>query len=1281
MGMLGALLTMTLLLLAACTPLASDTDAVSCFLRGGVASNVSSCDTVTAFSTFVLSKTSWTDHNGVNCYPDNGGHGASWGTGDLSSAQHQRYTIASCKAACHGNQHCNAITVGAAPQIPSLHLPPLVQRFRPPQQTPAQATAHAKLETKAKIDSEAARAWVTSYLGGSAVRKHLDASLQHYNGSQLLEMFEWEFQRLQLFHNAPIDGKRIFVQTGKRCCPDDTPLNETLNNGYLQQPCQRYVMGGGQRSLQFYQHLYTDRYGLDYGSCGFSENTTLQQANNCMLFNANNLLKKSVGNFGFGGITYVLNTKVLRGRLIFEPADGGLTESKYQHVLPGGRYPTLGTREAFLHLLQPHEELFNQSGNYKTIAVVLNRWWAPGTASWRNPGDDGSGWPQYFEVMADGNVWLPEDVLAMIAVHSNKSRYTWIERKNVWGTVLGKQLQDWNRQHKRPLIWVDGEDAVKSPFQDSTHAVMLLDPTVDGLAKVDRNGSKTSRFTDKDRQLFAQGWANGKGFGWLANGSSPHLHLTWPSWQKKHVCHAQDASMTQFVLGVDGNNECVYWEAAAFLPASAPTGVASVAKASAGARWECLNDGACVPSNSSRAVFPTKQACLSGGCGTSFTCIKDIPSSAAVKAAYCLPLVPMQPGGASRLGVGNYTSLDSCSKACYPFWDWMTEAEAERAECLNPPSGGMPSAYAVCGTPWGVGGVNTGIYIKTQHTCSGQPVYQQGGANGPVLYRCNCPGSYDAGWCVSKSSRINDCSVARCPDHSDRFLDNAACQCVRPDAQQCTGQWQGLYDGEYRQPAHFVTVVPVDPTRASEPYFLPGGNCQLGNDAPVFQNGIFERLFAKPEFERLLVSPWWLASFLVALAVAAAATMRATVLTCRQSGETYQALDDETPAQIAVKLMLDLDVLMQLNTPRYAALRETSRLRLGTVLLLPDAYSAVSASPTPPEGLLCAGCGMGRPGVKQQSLQGPSQSVELRVVDHQLESPLLHCGGGDDDNSSGNTGSRGLLPPGALVGGDGDGAGYVELPGGSIINLQGEVSSHGASSPLGTEQTEQKKRVVNSTKSRKEYRQELQRRRARLRNLYCLVAGVGLAIASLVCYLTVALLPPMTAIVKVTNPDAKLGCKGPTFGCELTATYVRLNVSKTCHGAPIYQDKRGNVLYRCFEGATSFDLKCKYRKVPLKHEIRGWCTGPAARIEDCSGGCGLGGHSHYLENFGSKCASAMRPDLCFDHTGPQSWFNDYREGIWSDCGRNPMSSGCDCPKGQQCPNARGVIIEFVQNAQ
>ena len=29
--------------------------------------------------------------------------------------------------------------------------------------------------------------------------------LQHYSNEELLEMFAWEFQRLPLIHNAPID--------------------------------------------------------------------------------------------------------------------------------------------------------------------------------------------------------------------------------------------------------------------------------------------------------------------------------------------------------------------------------------------------------------------------------------------------------------------------------------------------------------------------------------------------------------------------------------------------------------------------------------------------------------------------------------------------------------------------------------------------------------------------------------------------------------------------------------------------------------------------------------------------------------------------------------------------------------------------------------------------------------------------------------------------------------------------------------------------------------------
>eukprot|EP01048_Picozoa_sp_COSAG05_P022377 COSAG05_NODE_4454_length_1508_cov_1.616749_2_plen_195_part_00 len=86
---------------------------------------------------------------------------------------------------------------------------------------------------------------------------------------------------MQLFHNAPLDGADA-DRGAHMCYPDDTPLNITLRNGYLQQPCQRFVMGGGDShrwkanscmwdggttgeargNLHAYQHFYTVRYGM-----------------------------------------------------------------------------------------------------------------------------------------------------------------------------------------------------------------------------------------------------------------------------------------------------------------------------------------------------------------------------------------------------------------------------------------------------------------------------------------------------------------------------------------------------------------------------------------------------------------------------------------------------------------------------------------------------------------------------------------------------------------------------------------------------------------------------------------------------------------------------------------------------------------------------------------------------------------------------------------------------------------------------------------------------------
>jgi len=63
--------------------------------------------------------------------------------------------------------------------------------------------------------------------------------------------------------------------------------------------------------------MYVDRFGMEAKSlCSLT--ATLRGANNCMLFNANNLLKTSFGNVEYGGITFVLNKQALHGRLFWE---------------------------------------------------------------------------------------------------------------------------------------------------------------------------------------------------------------------------------------------------------------------------------------------------------------------------------------------------------------------------------------------------------------------------------------------------------------------------------------------------------------------------------------------------------------------------------------------------------------------------------------------------------------------------------------------------------------------------------------------------------------------------------------------------------------------------------------------------------------------------------------------------------------------------------------------------------------------------------------------------
>ena len=165
----------------------------------------------------------------------------------------------------------------------------------------------------------------------------------------------------------------------------------------------------------------------------------------------------------------------------------------------------------------------------------------------------------------------------------------------------------------------------------------------------------------------------------------PHLILHWPRWQDRAICAAQDSNASTMVIGTDGNGECVFWVQTGGPPPRSSSPSTDMAPRSAtsrnrtslsvrategggngeGGKWECMNDGSCAPSSSSRAIFPTEPACLHSGCATTFECIKNIPSAFFEGAAYCLPVVPAQPGGTARPGNGkSFPTIGGCEASC-----------------------------------------------------------------------------------------------------------------------------------------------------------------------------------------------------------------------------------------------------------------------------------------------------------------------------------------------------------------------------------------------------------------------------------------------------------------------------------------------------------------------------------------------------------------------------------------------------------------------------------------
>ena len=136
----------------------------------------------------------------------------------------------------------------------------------------------------------------------------------------------------------------------------------------------------------------------------------------------------------------------------------------------------------------------------------------------------------------------------------------------------------------------------------------------------------------------------------------------------------------------------------------------------------------------------------------------------------------------------------------------------------------MPSAYSVCKIrsahgfgmfqPWQL----EGFYTKTQHICSGTPIYQNGGTDGPVMYKSNtsAPGCSRDAWVIGPPARINDCCSGCCNKFGggDHYLEMAITgyKCSMPGVAECDSKWIGQWGGKWSISNHWgdidVTVVP-----------------------------------------------------------------------------------------------------------------------------------------------------------------------------------------------------------------------------------------------------------------------------------------------------------------------------------------------------------------------------------------------------------------------------------------------------------------------------------------
>merc|ERR1711988_1649471 len=102
---------------------------------------------------------------------------------------------------------------------------------------------------------------------------------------------------------------------------------------------------------------------------------------------------------------------------------------------------------------------------------------------------------------------------------------------------------------------------------------MLIDPLVGQLV----SPSITADMANDFQKLYAKGNSSIT-FREVYDQSPPGLKMYLPSYINKSICDSYEQE-GQFVLGVNGEGDCVYWS-----------------QGPAPLSWECLNDGTCAQS-------------------------------------------------------------------------------------------------------------------------------------------------------------------------------------------------------------------------------------------------------------------------------------------------------------------------------------------------------------------------------------------------------------------------------------------------------------------------------------------------------------------------------------------------------------------------------------------------------------------------------------------------------------------------------------------------------------